>query len=73
MKVIDDIVNAYVEAARGDLREALRRAVGDALADLLELERRTRCAERLVSKGYVRAALHRQRLDEQQGSPHAAP
>ena len=36
----------------------MRRAVGDALADLRELERRTRCAERLGSKGYVRGRLN---------------
>ena len=49
------IASAYLMEAEGDPSLALRRAVSDALADLLEMERRTRRAERLISRGFVRA------------------
>jgi hypothetical protein len=51
---VDTIVSAYVAEAGGDPWLALRRVVIDALADLLELERRSLRAERLTSRGYVR-------------------
>jgi hypothetical protein len=51
---VDTIVRAYVTESVGDPWVALRRVVVDALADLLEVERRSRCAERLISRGYVR-------------------
>jgi hypothetical protein len=54
---LDAIVRAYLEQAGGDHERALREAVSDAIADLLEAERRTTCAERLISKGYVRGML----------------
>ena len=51
------IARAYVEASGGDARAALRLAIEDALNGLLEMERRTRRAERLVSRGFVRGAF----------------
>jgi hypothetical protein len=56
---VDTIVSAYVAEAGGDPWLALRRVVIDALADLLELERRSRRAERLTSRGYVRGGRPR--------------
>ena len=49
------IASACLTEAEGDPSLALRRAISDALADLLEMERRTRRAERLISRGFVRA------------------
>jgi hypothetical protein len=54
---VDAIVAAYVHEAGGDPEEALRAAIADALADLTEWERRTRRAERLVSRGYARGRI----------------
>ena len=54
---IEAIARAYVTEAHGDASAALRLAVADALATLTELERRTRRAERLVSRGFVRGAF----------------
>jgi hypothetical protein len=51
---VEAIVEAYVHAANGDLRESLRLAVSDALADLTEVERRAERADRLISRGYAR-------------------
>jgi hypothetical protein len=51
---VESIATSYVEAAEGDARKALRMAITDALGDLVEAERRTSRAERLVSHGYVR-------------------
>jgi len=51
----ETIAFAYLTEAEGDPSLALRRAVRDALADLLEMERRARRAERLISRGFVRA------------------
>lgn len=48
------IALAYHRAARGDAWAALVRAVEDALADLMEAERRTLQRDRLISRGYVR-------------------
>jgi hypothetical protein len=56
---LDAIVASYLASNGGDADAALRQALRDALADLLELERRTRQAERLVSRGYVRGARTR--------------
>jgi hypothetical protein len=56
---VDAIVSAYVAEAGGDPWLALRRVVVDALADLLEMERRSRRAERLTSHGYVRGRMVR--------------
>jgi len=52
--VVEAIASAYLIEAGGDLAVALRKAIADGLADLAEMERRTRQAERLVSRGYVR-------------------
>ena len=54
---VSAIAEAYLAQAGGDAAAALRRAIGDALADLAEMERRTRRAERLVSRGFVRGAF----------------
>ena len=56
---VDTIVSAYVAEAGGDPWLALRRVVVDALADLLEMERRSRRAERLTSRGYARGGIGR--------------
>jgi len=52
---VEIIVATYLAEASGDPWMALRRVVADALADLLELERRSHRAERLISRGYRRA------------------
>ena len=52
---MDAIVSAYVAESGGDPWVALRRVVVDALADQLEMERRSRRAERLI--GYVRGLM----------------
>ena len=54
---VETIVAAYVAESGGDPWVALRRVVGDALADLLEMERRSRRTERLISRGYVRRSV----------------
>lgn len=55
---IEDIAQAYLRATKGDLSLALRCAISDALADLMEAERRCNERNRLISHGYVRNALH---------------
>jgi hypothetical protein len=55
---VEDIARAYLVTAKGDAEAALHAAIADALADLCEAERRTRRQDRLISHGYVRAALH---------------
>ncbi|WP_306461770.1 hypothetical protein [Salinarimonas soli] len=54
---VEAIAAAYVQESGGDPEEALRAAIADALADLTEWERRTRRAERLVSRGYARGLV----------------
>jgi hypothetical protein len=59
---VEEITWAYVEAAGGDALAALRLAVADALDTMAETERRARQAERMVSRGFIRAgasASHR--------------
>jgi len=58
-KAVSAIEEAYLAQARGDAAAALRRAIGDALADLAEMERHSRRVERLLSRGFVRGALDR--------------
>ena len=53
---VEDIASRYLEKADGNPSLALRIVIEDALADLTDLERRSRRAERMVSRGYVRAA-----------------
>ncbi|ACK84880.1 hypothetical protein Mchl_4081 [Methylorubrum extorquens CM4] len=55
---VEDIARAYLVTAQGDAEAALHAAISDALADICEAERRTRRQDRLISRGYVRAALH---------------
>ena len=50
--MVEEIASAYLIQADGNPSVALRRAIGDAVADFLELERRTRCTERIVSRGF---------------------
>ncbi len=54
---VETIVSTYVAESGGDPWMALRLVVGDALADLLEMERRSRRVERLISRGYVRRSV----------------
>ncbi|WP_407523009.1 hypothetical protein [Methylobacterium oryzisoli] len=53
---VEEIADAYLRITAGDAGLALKCAITDALADLLEAERRTRQRSRLISKGYVRGA-----------------
>ena len=52
---------AYLAASAGNAGLALRLAVADALAGMDACERRAFQAERLVSRGFVRSAFHRNR------------
>lgn len=63
---VEDIARSYLVTADGDAGQALRCAISDALADLCEAERRTRRQDRLISRGYVRAALQEATRQEQQ-------
>ncbi len=56
---VEEIARAYLATAEGDAGIALRCAITDALADLLEAERRARENSRLISRGYVRVAMTR--------------
>ena len=51
---VEEIAARYLLQANGDPAVALRAVIRDALADLGEMERRTRHAERLISWGFVR-------------------
>jgi len=51
---VEEIASRYLLQANGDPAVALRAVSRDALADLGEMERRTRQAERLISWGFVR-------------------
>jgi hypothetical protein len=51
---VETIAASYLIENGGDPHLALRSIVADALADLIEYERRSRRAERLLSRGYVR-------------------
>ena len=46
--VVDEMERAYLDACDGDARDALRRALGDALQELAAVDRQ-------VSRGFVRA------------------
>ena len=54
---VEAIAAAYLSQTSGDPELALRCAITDALADLLEAERRTRERSRFMSRGYVRGRL----------------
>jgi hypothetical protein len=62
---VEAIAFSYVQAAGGDRDRALRLAISDALADLLEAERRTANAVRLISRGYARGEFGLGRDSEQ--------
>jgi len=63
---VEEIARSYLQTSEGDAGLALRCAISDALADLCEAERRSRRQDRLISRGYVRAALHEVVREEQQ-------
>ncbi|MET7244985.1 hypothetical protein ABZT49_16645 [Methylobacterium sp. EM32] len=54
---VEAIAASYLSQTSGDLALALRCAITDALADLMEAERRTRERSRLISRGFVRGRL----------------
>lgn len=54
---IEAIAQAYLVTTAGNEGQALRIAITDALADLMESSRRARAQSRLISRGYVRGAL----------------
>ncbi|WP_019903409.1 hypothetical protein [Methylobacterium sp. 77] len=54
---VEEIAQAYLSSTEGDAGIALRCAISDALSDLLQAERRARETSRLISRGYVRAAM----------------
>jgi hypothetical protein len=54
---VEQIASNYLLECGGDPHLALRLIIVDALADLLEVERRSRRSERLISRGYVRGVL----------------
>ncbi|AWN43365.1 hypothetical protein [Methylobacterium durans] len=56
---VEEIAQAYLRTAYGDAGVALRCAITDALANLLEAECREKNRERLISVGYVRVGLRR--------------
>ena len=56
---MEEIASTYLREADQNASLALRKAIADAVADFLEMERRTRCAERLVSRGFVRGITGR--------------
>jgi hypothetical protein len=51
---VETIAANYLRENGDDPNRALRRIIADALADLLEFERRSRRSDRLISRGYVR-------------------
>jgi hypothetical protein len=63
---VEEIALSYLQTSEGDAGHALRCAISDALADLCETERRSRRQDRLISRGYVRAALHEAAQQEEQ-------
>lgn len=54
---VEDIARSYLKTTDGDASLALRCAISDALADLLEADRRTNQRDRLIYRGYVRGLL----------------
>ncbi|KQT84998.1 hypothetical protein ASG51_02770 [Methylobacterium sp. Leaf465] len=54
---IEAIAQAYLVTTAGNEGQALRIAITDALADLMEGDRRARAHSRLISRGYVRGGL----------------
>jgi len=63
--MIEEIASAYLIEADGGLSLALRQAIEDALADLTDMERRALRAERLISRGFVRARSVVMRMADQ--------
>jgi hypothetical protein len=58
---VETIASSYLLENGGDPHQALRSIVADDLVDLLEYERRSRRAERLLSRGYVRGQIEQGR------------
>ena len=57
INMVEEIASAYLIQAGGNPSVALRRAINDALTDSFEAEQRTQQAERLISRGFVRARV----------------
>jgi hypothetical protein len=54
---VETIASNYLLENGGDPNRALRHIIANALADLLEVDRRSRRSERLISRGFVRGCL----------------
>ena len=59
-RFVEEIASTYLREADENPSLALWKAIADAVADFLEMERRTRCAERLVSRGFGRGMAGRE-------------
>jgi hypothetical protein len=70
--MIEEIASAYLIEADGDLPVALQRAIGDALAALVDMEVRAHRAEWLISRGFVRGRSVVTRVADQ-GSTAVSP
>jgi hypothetical protein len=70
--LIEEIASAYLIEADGDPALALRQAIGDALAALMDMEVRARRAEWLISRGFVRGRSVVTRVADQ-GSTAVSP
>jgi hypothetical protein len=66
---VEAIAASYISAAEGDRDRALRLAIFDALADVLEAKRRTMKAVRPISFGYARGEFGLGRDSEQDLPP----
>ena len=62
---VEEIASAYLIEADGDLSLALRQAIEDALADLMNMERRALRAERLISRAFLRGQSVVMRIADQ--------
>ena len=62
-KAVSAIEEAYLAQARGDAAAALRRAIGDALADLAEMERHSRLSSVCSREASCAARLTDARTD----------
>jgi hypothetical protein len=54
---IEAIAQAYLRTTEGDEGQALRIAITDALADLMEAGKSVRAHSRLIARGCVRSGL----------------
>src|SRR3954471_20930813 len=72
VNLIEEIASAYLIEADGDPALALRQAIGDALAALMDMEVRVHRAEWLISRGFVRGRSVVTRVTDQ-GSTAVCP